>query len=73
MLRRRDWIVLSRRKHMGWFMTHFIRALRKMFRKATTVEGVRLGRQMIGDRYVEDSLYIEYGKGIAALFKQMLH
>ncbi len=34
----------------------FIRALRKRFGKATTVEGMRLGTQMIGDRYVEDAL-----------------
>jgi hypothetical protein len=35
----------------------FIRALRKNFSKARTVEGMRVGGQLIGDRFVEDALY----------------
>ena len=34
----------------------FIRTLRKMFGKAMAVEGMRLGGQMIGDRFVEGAL-----------------
>ena len=33
----------------------FIKALRKMFGKAKSVEGMRLGLQTIGDRFVEDA------------------
>ncbi len=33
----------------------FIRALRRMFGKARSVEGMRLGGQMIGDRFVQDA------------------
>jgi hypothetical protein len=33
----------------------FIRALRRMFGKAKSVEGMRLGLQTIGDRFVEDA------------------
>jgi hypothetical protein len=32
----------------------FIRAMRKIFGKAESVEGMRLGGQSIGDRFVED-------------------
>jgi hypothetical protein len=34
----------------------FIRALRRMFAKAKSVEGMRLGGQLIGDRFVGDAL-----------------
>ncbi len=34
----------------------FIRALRRIFAKAESVEGMRLGGQLIGDRFVEDAL-----------------
>jgi hypothetical protein len=34
----------------------FIRELRRIFGKAKSVEGMRLGGQMIGDRFVEDAL-----------------
>ena len=34
----------------------FIRALRRIFAKAKSVEGVRLGGQLIGDRFVGDAL-----------------
>jgi hypothetical protein len=34
----------------------FIRALRRLFAKAKSVEGMRLGGQLIGDRFVEDAL-----------------
>lgn len=34
----------------------FIRALRRIFGKAKSVEGMRLGGQLIGDRFVEDAL-----------------
>lgn len=33
----------------------FIRALRRTFGKTKSVEGMRLGGQMIGDRFVEDA------------------
>lgn len=33
----------------------FIRALRQVFGKAKSVEGMRLGGQMIGDRFLEDA------------------
>jgi len=33
----------------------FIRTLRKIFGKAKSVEGMRLGGQMIGDRFVDDA------------------
>lgn len=33
----------------------FIRALRRLFGKAKSVEGMRLGGQLIGDRFVEDA------------------
>lgn len=33
----------------------FIRALRRMFGKTKSVEGMRLGGQMIGDRFVQDA------------------
>jgi hypothetical protein len=33
----------------------FIRALRKIFGKAKSVEGMRLGGQTFGDRFVEDA------------------
>jgi hypothetical protein len=33
----------------------FIRALRKIFGKAKSVEGMRLGGQSIGDRFLEDA------------------
>ena len=33
----------------------FIRALRKIFGKAKSVEGMRLAGQVIGDRFVEDA------------------
>jgi hypothetical protein len=34
----------------------FIRALRRMFAKVKNAEGMRLGGQLIGDRFVEDAL-----------------
>jgi hypothetical protein len=34
----------------------FIRHLRRLFGKAKSVEGMRLGGQMIGDRFLEDAL-----------------
>ena len=34
----------------------FIRHLRRLFEKAKSVEGMRLGGQMIGDRFLEDAL-----------------
>lgn len=34
----------------------FIRALRGIFAKAKSVEGMRLGGQLIGDRFVEDAV-----------------
>jgi hypothetical protein len=34
----------------------FIRALRRLFAKAKSVEGMRLGGQLIGDRFVGDAL-----------------
>ena len=34
--------------------TPFVRTLRKIFGKAKSVEGMRLGGQMIGDRFLED-------------------
>ena len=33
----------------------FIKALRKMLGRAKSVEGMRLGGQMIGDRYLDDA------------------
>ena len=33
----------------------FIRELRRIFGKAKSVDGMRIGRQMIGDRFVEDA------------------
>jgi len=33
----------------------FIRGLRRIFAKAKDVEGMRLGGQMIGDRFLEDA------------------
>ena len=33
----------------------FIRVLRKIFGKTRSVEGMRLGGQMIGDRFIEDA------------------
>jgi hypothetical protein len=33
----------------------FIRELRRLFAKTSSVEGMRLGGQLIGDRYVEDA------------------
>ncbi len=33
----------------------FIRALRRLFGKANSVEGMRLGGQLIGDRFVQDA------------------
>jgi hypothetical protein len=33
----------------------FVRDLRRLFGKAKNVEGMRLGGQMIGDRYLEDA------------------
>jgi hypothetical protein len=34
----------------------FIKALRQIFGKAKSVEGMRLGGQMIGDRFVQDAI-----------------
>ena len=34
----------------------FIRALRRLFSKTKSVEGMRLDGQLIGDRFVEDAL-----------------
>ena len=34
----------------------FIRTLRRIFGKTKSVEGMRLGGQLIGDRFVEDAL-----------------
>ena len=34
----------------------FIRALRQLFRKSKSTEGMRLGGQMIGNRFIEDAL-----------------
>jgi hypothetical protein len=34
----------------------FIKALRRIFGKARSVEGMRLGGQMIGDRFVDDGI-----------------
>lgn len=34
----------------------FIRALRRIFAKTKNVEGMRLGGQLVGDRFVEDAL-----------------
>src|ERR1700733_3909324 len=36
----------------------FIKALRQLFGKARSVEGMRLGGQMIGDRFVDDALVL---------------
>ena len=33
----------------------FIKALRKLFGRSKSVEGMRLGGQMIGDRFVDDA------------------
>ena len=33
----------------------FVRQLRRVFGKAKSVEGMRLGGQMIGDRFIEDA------------------
>ena len=33
----------------------FIKELRRIFAKAKSVEGMRLGGQMIGDRFVDDA------------------
>jgi hypothetical protein len=33
----------------------FVRHLRRIFKKTTSVEGMRLGGQVIGDRFVEDA------------------
>ena len=33
----------------------FVKALRRIFGKARSVEGMRLGGQLIGDRFVEDA------------------
>jgi hypothetical protein len=33
----------------------FIKSLRRMFAKSKDVEGMRLGGQMIGDRFIEDA------------------
>jgi hypothetical protein len=33
----------------------FIKSLRRMFGKTKSVEGMRLGLQTIGDRFVEDA------------------
>jgi hypothetical protein len=33
----------------------FIKGLRKIFGKTKSVEGMRLGGQMIGDRFIEDA------------------
>ena len=33
----------------------FINGLRKIFGKAKSVEGMRLGGQMIGDRFIDDA------------------
>lgn len=33
-----------------------IRELRRMFGKAKSIEGMRLGGQMIGDRFIEDAI-----------------
>jgi hypothetical protein len=32
----------------------FIKGLRRLFGKAKSAEGMRLGGQMIGDRFIED-------------------
>lgn len=34
----------------------FVRTLRRIFGKAKSVEGMRLGGQMIGDRFVDDAI-----------------
>ena len=34
----------------------FVRKLRRMFGKAKSVEGMRLGGQLIGDRFVQDAI-----------------
>jgi len=34
----------------------FVRALRRVFAKTKSVEGMRLGGQQIGDRFVDDAL-----------------
>ena len=34
----------------------FVRALRRMLGKAKNVEGMRLGGQMIGDRFIDDAI-----------------
>ena len=36
--------------------TPFVRTLRRIFGKAKSVEGMRLGGQMIGDRFVDDAI-----------------
>jgi hypothetical protein len=33
----------------------FVRQLRRRFGKAKSVEGMRLGGQLFGDRYIEDA------------------
>jgi hypothetical protein len=47
----------SRAATVGIFRTYdpFIRSLRKTFAKAKSVEGMRLGGQTFGDRFVEDA------------------
>ena len=34
----------------------FVRELRQIFRRASSVEGMRLGGQMIGDRFINDAI-----------------
>ena len=34
----------------------FVRTLRRIFGKAKNVEGMRLGGQMLGDRFVDDAI-----------------
>jgi hypothetical protein len=34
----------------------FIQALRRIFSKTASVQGMRLGGQLIGDRFVEDAI-----------------
>ena len=34
----------------------FVRALRRIFGKTKSIEGMRLGGQMIGDRFVDDAI-----------------
>jgi len=50
-------ITLEETPTVGLFRTNdpFIRSLRKIFGKAKSVDGMRLGGQTFGDRFIEDA------------------